>query len=65
MGDIHHFAWRAFHVNQTVYLRERDLEKCDDPTPGLWSRMLPYVCDTSCVWRLARGVVYELVHIEL
>lgn len=28
MGDIHHFAWRAFHENQTVYLNPRDSEKC-------------------------------------
>eukprot|EP00892_Ulva_mutabilis_P005351 jgi/Ulvmu1/3188/UM015_0229.1 len=27
MGDIHHFAWRAFHENQTVYLDPRDSEK--------------------------------------
>eukprot|EP01025_Chloroclados_australasicus_P042517 TRINITY_DN4522_c0_g1_i2.p2 TRINITY_DN4522_c0_g1~~TRINITY_DN4522_c0_g1_i2.p2 ORF type:complete len:202 (+),score=14.77 TRINITY_DN4522_c0_g1_i2:264-869(+) len=27
MGDIHHFAWRAYHINQTVYLKPRDLDK--------------------------------------
>ncbi|MEW5301672.1 MAG: hypothetical protein WDW36_004517 [Sanguina aurantia] len=27
MGDIHHFAWRAVHLNQTVYLKPRDLLK--------------------------------------
>lgn len=24
MGDIHHFAWRAYHLNQTKYLSPRD-----------------------------------------
>jgi hypothetical protein len=28
LGDVHHFAWRALHLNQTVYLNPRDLEKC-------------------------------------
>jgi len=27
-GDLHHFAWRAYHLNETVYLDPRDLEKC-------------------------------------
>jgi len=27
MGDIHHFAWRAQFLNQTVYLNPRDLYK--------------------------------------
>ncbi len=27
MADIHHYAWRAKHLNQTVYLNERDLYK--------------------------------------
>jgi hypothetical protein len=24
LGDIHHYAWRANHVNETVYTSERD-----------------------------------------
>jgi hypothetical protein len=24
MGDIHHFAWRANHRNETIYLNPRD-----------------------------------------
>lgn len=27
MGDIHHFAWRAYHANQTVYLADGDVRK--------------------------------------
>jgi hypothetical protein len=27
MLDIHHYAWRAKHLNQTVYLNERDFHK--------------------------------------
>ncbi|KAG2434032.1 hypothetical protein HXX76_007760 [Chlamydomonas incerta] len=27
MADIHHYAWRAKHINQTVYLNERDFYK--------------------------------------
>lgn len=27
MGDIHHFAWRALHRNQTVYLDARDAQR--------------------------------------
>ena len=30
MGDIHHFAWRARHRNQTVYLNKRDAERFGD-----------------------------------
>ena len=28
LADVHHFAWRAHHKNQTVYLNPRDLERC-------------------------------------
>lgn len=28
LADIHHFAWRAHHLNQTVYLNPRDLVRC-------------------------------------
>jgi hypothetical protein len=24
LGDIHHYAWRANHANETVYQLERD-----------------------------------------
>jgi hypothetical protein len=34
LADIHHFAWRALHVNQTVYLNPRDLMRCGAPCPG-------------------------------
>eukprot|EP00798_Chlamydomonas_sp_ICE-L_P009431 gene9431-4061_t len=27
MGDIHHYAWRAQKLNETVYLHKRDLFK--------------------------------------
>lgn len=27
MGDIHHYAWRARHRNQTVYINKRDGER--------------------------------------
>lgn len=27
MGDIHHFAWRARHRNQTIYINKRDAER--------------------------------------
>ena len=27
MGDIHHYAWRARHRNQTVYINRRDGER--------------------------------------
>jgi hypothetical protein len=30
MGDIHHFAWRARHRNQTVYIDGRDGERFGD-----------------------------------
>jgi hypothetical protein len=30
MGDIHHYAWRARHRNQTVYLTKRDAQRFGD-----------------------------------
>jgi len=39
MGDIHHYAWRAVHRNQTVYLNARDGERF-----GSWP---PDYCDVS------------------
>jgi hypothetical protein len=30
MGDLHHFAWRALHRNQTVYLDRRDAQRFGD-----------------------------------
>ena len=27
MGDIHHYAWRARHRNQSVYINKRDSER--------------------------------------
>ena len=27
MGDIHHYAWRARHRNQTLYINRRDGER--------------------------------------
>ena len=27
MGDLHHYAWRAKHRNQTVYINRRDGER--------------------------------------
>lgn len=38
MGDIHHFAWRARHRNQTVYVHKRDAERF-----GRWPSVM---CDT-------------------
>ncbi|KAK9828787.1 hypothetical protein WJX72_002076 [[Myrmecia] bisecta] len=32
MGDLHHFAWRARHRNQTVYINRRDGERFGDWT---------------------------------
>ena len=32
MGDIHHYAWRARHRNQTVYINKRDSERFGDWT---------------------------------
>ena len=32
MGDIHHYAWRARHRNQTVYINKRDSECFGDWT---------------------------------
>lgn len=32
MGDIHHFAWRARHSHETVYINKRDGERF-----GNWS----------------------------
>lgn len=31
MGDIHHYAWRAYHLNQTVYLADGDVRKYVSP----------------------------------
>ena len=25
MGDIHHFAWRAMHANESTFISERDV----------------------------------------
>ena len=47
MGDIHHFAWRARHRNQTVYLNKRDAERFGD-----WASE---DCDVRCVWPCMRG----------
>lgn len=33
LGDVHHFAWRACHRNQTVYINERDGERFGDWEP--------------------------------
>ena len=33
LGDVHHFAWRACHRNQTVYINERDGERFGDWQP--------------------------------
>ena len=42
MGDIHHYAWRAKHRNQTVYIDKRDGERFGD-----WASL---VCSTEeCV----------------
>lgn len=30
MGDIHHYAWRARHRNQTVYITKRDAQRFGD-----------------------------------
>lgn len=30
MGDIHHYAWRARHLHQTVYINERDRHRFGD-----------------------------------
>lgn len=30
MGDLHHYAWRALHRNQTVYLDKRDAQRFGD-----------------------------------
>lgn len=27
MGDIHHFAWRCNHRNQTIYIDKRDADR--------------------------------------
>lgn len=32
MGDLHHYAWRARHRNQTVYINKRDSERFGDWT---------------------------------
>ena len=32
MGDIHHFAWRCRHRNQTVYIDKRDADRFGDWT---------------------------------
>lgn len=32
MGDIHHYAWRARHRNQTMYINKRDSERFGDWT---------------------------------
>lgn len=32
MGDIHHYAWRARHRNQTMYINKRDRERFGDWT---------------------------------
>ena len=39
MGDIHHYAWRAVHRNQTVYLRKQEEERF-----GNWTAEM---CDVS------------------
>ena len=44
MGDIHHYAWRALHRNQTVYLNKRDGERF-----GSWPVHLCTVSATSLV----------------
>jgi hypothetical protein len=31
LGDVHHFAWRAHHANQTIYLDTRNEERCALP----------------------------------
>lgn len=30
MGDIHHYAWRARHLHQTVYINDRDRHRFGD-----------------------------------
>lgn len=33
LGDVHHYAWRACHRNQTAYINERDGERFGDWEP--------------------------------
>lgn len=58
MGDIHHFAWRARHRNQTVYVHKRDAERF-----GHWPSVM---CDTvrtvhDCSTRKSRALVQKLI----
>ena len=46
MGDIHHFAWRARHRNQTVYVHKRDAERF-----GRWPSVMCDTVRTDCVFR--------------
>lgn len=55
LADVHHFAWRAHHVNQTVYLNPRDRERCG--AAALPARVLPRVCQLTSATRASRAPV--------
>lgn len=55
MGDIHHYAWRARHRNQTVYINKRDGERFGNWTSDqcavsfvlAWAIVVPVSFDLS------------------
>ena len=56
MGDIHHYAWRARHRNQTVYINKRDSERFGDWTSEQ--------CAVSSVVKLLALIAVEALHIN-
>lgn len=60
MGDIHHYAWRARHRNQTVYINKKDAARF-----GEWESLRVRGCwgcgrwSCQCVSELARGSELE------
>ena len=53
MGDLHHYAWRARHRNQTVYIHQRDAERF-----GNWT-------SEQCSVRWHLSTVASAVHVLL
>ncbi len=61
MGDIHHYAWRARHRNQTVYINKRDSERFGDWTSQQCA--VRHSLEPSSVHLLSHSFMHSLAHL--
>lgn len=66
MGDIHHYAWRARHRNQTVYINKRDSERFGDWTAEQCAVRLDgplvAICTSACAY--VRNIISTLQEMQ-